>query len=267
MTTLTGFLPAAGRGTRFGDSGYAKEIFPILATDDEYGPLELRPICDLALAALARAGAERAVIMISPDKTEIVRVLGARRHHLPLAYVVQPSPRGLPDAITRARPWLGDDVLLVLPDTVVLPEDALATVHRARAARDADLTLGVFPVDEPHRLGPVELEADGRVRRVHDKPSSPPARNSWGVASWGPRFTDFLCAWETERGADPGERVLGHVFDAARAAGLAVTGVPLDDGTFLDLGTPHGLRLAMETLARHGKMDAAQSSRTVLPKP
>src|SRR5512135_2428640 len=40
-----GFLPAAGRGVRFGSSGYAKELFPLLfeAGSDDKGALEPRP--------------------------------------------------------------------------------------------------------------------------------------------------------------------------------------------------------------------------------
>jgi glucose-1-phosphate thymidylyltransferase len=253
---VVGFVPAAGRGVRFGGAGYAKELFPLLLGDDS--SLRPRPICELSLEAVRLGGATRCIVLIAPDKTEIARVLGYGEA-LPIAYVVQPEPRGLPEAVTRAAPWLGDDdVLMALPDTVVLPRDALAQVHALRLERGADLALGVFPVAEPERLGPVVIEPDGTVARIFDKPAQPPARNSWGIASWSPRFTHFCIDWHRAH-ATATEQPIGHVFEAARNAGLPVVAREFGGGKFLDIGTPLGLRTALRSLADEGLVEAAQS--------
>ena len=142
--------------------------------------------------------------------------------------------------------------IVALPDTLVFPNDALGAVHAALLEHDADLCLGVFPVDEPERLGPVDLAPDGTVRRVLDKPGHRELPNSWGVACWSPAFTAFCCEWDEARvreGATT-ERVLGHVFDAARVAGLRVRGVFFPTGHMIDIGTPAGLALAQRELDR-----------------
>jgi glucose-1-phosphate thymidylyltransferase len=259
---VVGLLPAAGRGVRFGSSGYAKELFPLLFEADDDRALAPRPIGELALRAIRAAGADRCVVVVSVEKAEVMRVLGdGSAVELPLAYVVQHEPRGLPHAIRCARPWLGDaDVLFAMPDTVFLPTDALARVHSQRVEQRADLALGVFPVDEPERLGPVELAKDGRVLAVHDKPRGRAPRNSWGVASWSARFTELCCAWDrAEEARGNGERALGHAFEAARKSGLAMTGRAFDDGAFLDIGTPKGLRAALSALATRGVLVPDQS--------
>ncbi len=261
-----GLLPAAGRGLRFGASGYAKELFPLLFEGPAGEDLPPRPICELALRSMRRAGAERCVTVISPEKLELVRVLGdGDAVGLSLTYVVQREPRGLPDVVRCASPWLaGEEVVFAMPDTVFLPDDALAQVHAARVAWAADLVLGVFPANEPERLGPVELGDDGEVLAVHDKPGPTPHRNTWGVASWGPRFTELCCTWEATRAtshADASrEGVLGHVFEAARTGGLAVRAVTFPGGRFLDVGTPRGLRAALGALATDGVLVADQAS-------
>jgi glucose-1-phosphate thymidylyltransferase len=258
-----GLLPAAGRGVRFGSSGYAKELFPLLfaARADDRVP-EPRPLCELSLRAIRAAGAERCLVVVSSEKSEIVRVLGdGASLGLSLAYVVQPEPRGLPHAVACVEAWLGDaDVVFALPDTIVLPGDALRQAHQLRLAAGADLALGVFPVDEPERLGPVDLDPGGLVRRVLDKPAGRGPRNSWAVASWSARFTRYCAEWERRREAPgAGEPALGHVFEAARADGLQLAAREFPAGHFLDIGTPHGLRAALRALTERGILDEVQS--------
>jgi glucose-1-phosphate thymidylyltransferase len=246
---------------RFGASGYAKELFPLLF-EGAGETLEPRPICELALRAIRAAGADRCVAVVSPEKVELLRVLAQGLEvGMSLAYVVQPSPRGLPDAIRAAGPWIRDrDVVFAMPDTVFMPTGALAEVHAARTTAGMDLMLGVFPVAEPKRLGPVEIGADGSVLRVHDKPPTTALANSWGVASWSPRFTDFCVAWEEVRAGASEERALGHVFEAARVAGLSVGARFFEGGQFLDIGTPQGLRAALAALATQGVLVPDQAT-------
>ena len=255
-----GFLPAAGRGLRFGSSSYYKELYPILFDRrDGAAPPQPRPVCELALRAIRAAGAERCAILVSADKGEFLRVVAdGPGLGLALAYVVQSQPQGLPHAVRCAMPWLGGaDVVFAMPDNIVLPPRALADVHQARLACGADLMLGVFPVDEPERLGPVELSPSGAVVRIHDKPGVRTWMNSWGVASWSARFTDFVADWDAQRdGAGSAERAIGHAFEAARVAGLGVGAVDFPGGQMHDIGTPHGLRAALRALAQPDVVDA-----------
>ena len=260
-----GLLPAAGRGRRFAAAGYIKELFPLLPpAPAEPVPAGPRPICERALRQIRAAGAARCVVVLSPQKLMIAEVLAEGGHlDLALGYVLQAEPRGLPDAVRCAEPWLGErPVLLALPDTVVLPLDALARVEVERQRSGADVVLGLFPVDTPERLGPVEFDEAGGVLRVHDKPAHSPVANSWGVASWSPRFTDFCRRWEAAQGQAPspaGERALGHAFEAARQAGLTLRAVWFPEGRFVDIGSPAGLRQALALLATGGELDPAQA--------
>lgn len=234
---VIGFLPAAGRGRRFGGDA-PKELAPL----DPAGEV---PVCRVALAAMREAGARRAVVVVSPDKAAIRRQLGAGAAlGLELTYVVQIEPRGLPDAVRCARPVLGDDdVLFAMPDTVFGPPDALGRVHRALQVTAAELVLGLFPTDTPTELAPVELDPAGRVSAIHDKPAITTLRNTWGVLAWSRRFSDLCCRFEADREGEA-EGTLSAAMEQARALGLAVAGHELAGGFFCDAGTPSGLARA-----------------------
>jgi glucose-1-phosphate thymidylyltransferase len=262
MTALVGLLPAAGRGSRYSGGTAIKELHPVpLIGPAPGGPPPARPVCELALEAIIGAGAEDCAIVISPDKLEIPRVLGTGpRHGVALSYFVQPEPFGVPNAVREVAAWLGArDVVLAFPDTVHFPTDALAQLHRRRLADGKEIMLGVFPVSMPEALGPVEFAGDRTVLRVHDKPRDPPVKNSWGLASWSARFTAFCAAWdEREARCNPGERALGHAFEAARQAGFRIGAQFFADGAFGDIGTAEGLSQSLAILHDHGRRSGGE---------
>lgn len=246
----------AGRGSRLWPYRYPKELFPVALVPAAGGQgVNPWPVCQYAIEAMRCAGAERCVAVVSDEKYEVLRVLGdGGEVGLPICYVHQREALGLPDVVRCARTWLGAaDVLLALPDTVVLPGDALAQVHRARVRQGIDLVVGVLPTAESGRLGPVELDEDGGVVRIHDKPGHDRFGNTWAIASWSSVFTDFCCEWEAARAREGRlERALGHAMEAARAAGLRVGAVTFPEGMFADIGTPQGLSETVRELAARG---------------
>ena len=95
----------------------------------------------------------------------------------------------------------------------------------------------------------VGLGPDDDVVAHVDKPRVTELEWMWGIACWGPRFTELLHRYvqnrvslvpELER-----ELVLGDIFDAAIAGGLRVKGLPIQDGDYVDVGTYEDLKLAV----------------------
>ena len=243
MASTMGILPAAGAGSRLGSFAGAKELLPVRyqwsATRGELAPTF---VIQHSLAEMAHAGIPECLIIISKAKLEIVRVLGAGLPPSPhLAYVVQPEPAGLVDAILRTYSILataGCDACLTLPDTVFEPAGATKTVLHALRAQEADLMLGVFPTDVPETLGPVGVRPDGTVTYVLDKPKHAVIANTWGVAAWTAEFFEFL--FRTSAAA-PGDLALGELFNLACREGLRVRAVTFETGKYHDLGTPQGV--------------------------
>lgn len=244
MMDYIGILPAAGKGTRLRPLNYPKELLPIRYRWSEDGAAAMPSLLvEYSLDALRRAGAERAVLIVSDTKPEILRYLrDGSDSGVKLAYVVQSQPLGLAHAVDQAYAWSagsGCGSMLALPDTVFEPLDALARVRAKLEDAGCDLALGVFPTDRPEQLGPVSSSPEGRVLRVLDKPERTELRNTWALAAWTPRFSTFL--HEHLAVSRPEDVLLGGVFDAACREGLDVRAVHFPGGRFRDLGTPLGI--------------------------
>ena len=105
----------------------------------------------------------------------------------------------------------------------------------------ADLTLGIFPTDNPEQLCPVKLDQADRVLTMTDKPKVSNIMNTWGCGVWESRFSEFLHSYLKSSSPDGGEIVLADVFLAGIEEGLSIYGLFFADGGYFDIGTPTDL--------------------------
>jgi glucose-1-phosphate thymidylyltransferase len=239
---VIGIVPAAGRATRLPDRTCSKELIHV-------GD---RAIGDYLVSTMTGAGADHISIVIAPDKQDLVEHFGLQtRDGIPISYVEQPEPTGMSDAIDLAYPRLRNaTVLMGMPDTIVHPEDSLPQLRAAFERSGADIALALAPTDEPERLGPVDVDADGRVVRVLDKPRVPPHNMVWTVACWNARFTEYLHAYLAAGKGTERESPLGLIFEAARQDGFHIQSLAFPDGRYIDAGTLAGLAQAKHFVAR-----------------
>ncbi len=253
MVAPLGIVPAAGGGSRLWPYRAAKELIQIgyetVAADGEGGAGRLVPkaAIDHVLDAMRRGGVNSAFVVLSPVKWEVFRYLGSgEQRGMQVAYLCQEEPRGMPHALDLAHPFVGDrTVCMGMPDTLLAPDDCFAKLLAFHEKRDADLSLGLFPVADPRAFAPVVLDpSTGRVVDIVDKPEVPPVTTVWGIAAWSPAFGELLreCVRAGASGAPgAGEGLLSEVFLLAARSGLQVFGLPFDTGQYHDIGTPAGL--------------------------
>ena len=115
MTVTRALIPCGGKGTRMQSltKGNAKELLEIAGV-----PLVVR-----VLEECAESGITEALVVISPDKPEIVDRLSplAGTSGMPsmISFALQHEPRGLADAIRHGREFAGRSPLAVaLPDNL-----------------------------------------------------------------------------------------------------------------------------------------------------
>lgn len=120
---MWGIVPAAGRGSRIQPLAFSKELLPVGSRSEGGGE---RPcaVSEYLLERLVLGGVDRICFVIAPGKSDIMEYFGASYRSRPIAYVLQPRPSGLCDAVFRAQAVVGRDeaVAVGLPDTIWFPE-------------------------------------------------------------------------------------------------------------------------------------------------
>src|SRR5690349_14730563 len=117
-TDMWGIIPAAGGGTRIQPLAFSKELLPVGSRADgaEERP---RAVSEYLVERMIRAGVTKICFVISSGKSDIMEYYGGAIGGAAIAYVVQPQPAGLCDAIFRAVPLIDaqERVVIGLPDT------------------------------------------------------------------------------------------------------------------------------------------------------
>ncbi|HEY8618336.1 nucleotidyltransferase family protein [Phenylobacterium sp.] len=237
---MWGIIPAAGQGTRIQPLAFSKELLPV-GMRVENGAERPRAVSEYLVERLARGGADKVCFVISPHKDDILRYFSDRVDGVDFAFVVQPRPAGLCDAIFRAAPVIPADepVAVGLPDTIWFPEDALAHLP------DDRFSFLTFPVEEPRHFDAVVADPDGRIREIQVKVPNAASKWIWGAFKMPGRIFHELHALWLERGRE--DEYLGTLVNAWIAAGGEAWNAPLGSG-YVDVGTVDGYRQALRLL-------------------
>lgn len=179
---MKALILAGGAGTRLRPITHtrAKQLVPVAN----------KPILFYGLEAIADAGIKEAGIVVGDTAAEVRAAVGdGSAWGLTVTYLPQEAPLGLAHAVLIARDYLGaDDFVMCLGDNLL--EQSLKDFvdrfesERARAmAPSFDDEGAAIPcaqillksVPDPQRFGVAELDGDGSVIRLLEKPEQPPS--------------------------------------------------------------------------------------------
>jgi glucose-1-phosphate thymidylyltransferase len=237
---MWGIIPAAGAGSRIQPLAFSKELLPV-GSRIENGAERPRAVSEYLVERMIRGGADRLCFVISPGKTDILEYYGARLWGADIAYVVQPNPGGLCDAIFRALPLIGKDeaVVVGLPDTVWLPENGLGSLP------DDVLSFLLFPVEHPELFDAVVTDENGNVKEIQVKQAGASSGWIWGAIKMP--GTVFHALHQIWRRPERGDEYFGTLVNSWLAEGGRAVGVRAGRH-YVDVGTLHGYRAALRLL-------------------
>ncbi len=253
---IIGLLPAAGQARRIAPLPCSKELYPVgFQAVDKDNVLRPKVACHFLLESMRMAGVSKAFVVLRKGKWDIPAYLGdGTMLGMHLAYLIMRLPFGAPYTLDQAYPFTQNaSVAFGFPDIIFKPDDAFVRLLERQADTNADVVLGLFVPDQPHKWDMVDLDDEGRIRRIVIKPAQTQLRYAWCIAVWTPTFTHFMHAYlaktlkQSERRdgtgqfADQRELYVGDVIQAAIDADMKVGAVPFSNGSCLDIGTPDAL--------------------------
>ncbi len=184
---MKGIVLAGGYGTRLHPitKGISKQLLPIYDKPMIYYPLSV-----LMLAGIR----EILIITTSDDQTAFQNLLGdGREFGITLSYAVQPSPEGIAQALLIGADFIGDEsVCLILGDNLFYGYGFTALLKQA-AELNQGAHIFAYPVKHPEHFGVVELDENGKVVSIQEKPAQPKSALAvTGLYFYDNRAIDFV---------------------------------------------------------------------------
>lgn len=169
MVQRKGIILAGGTGSRLFPitSGVSKQLLPVYDKPMIYYPLSV-----LMLSGIR----EIAMITTPQDRAQFERALGdGSQWGISLSYIEQPSPDGLAQAYILAEDFLdGAPSAMILGDNLFFGH-GLPDHLNAAAAQELGGTVFGYRVSDPERYGVVDINADGKVTAIIEKPEVAPS--------------------------------------------------------------------------------------------
>ncbi|MCX6237768.1 MAG: glucose-1-phosphate thymidylyltransferase RfbA [Bacteroidia bacterium] len=167
---MKGIILAGGSGTRLYPitKGVSKQLLPVYDK-----PMVYYPLSTLMLAGI------RDILLISTPEDIVMyeRLLGnGKDWGISITYKIQPSPDGLAQAFILGETFIGtDDVCLVLGDNIFygygfsgMLSESVELVKREQKA-----VIFGYVVSDPQRYGVAEIDREGNVLSLEEKPVVP----------------------------------------------------------------------------------------------
>ena len=162
---MKGIVLAGGAGTR---------LYPLTrVASKQLQPVYDKPMIYYPLATLLSAHIREVLLISTPhDIPRFEALLGdGSQWGMEITYAIQPEPRGIAQAFLIGAEFVdGDPVALILGDNIFHGNIGLAELV---SSFSAGAHIFGYPVRDPERYGVVDLDANGGVRSLVEKPSQP----------------------------------------------------------------------------------------------
>jgi glucose-1-phosphate thymidylyltransferase len=186
MRSPKGIVLAGGSGTRLYPATHciSKQLLPVYD----------KPMIYYPLSVLMLAGIREILVISTPQDTpRFEQLLGdGSRWGMSFQYAVQTAPKGIAQAFLVGQDFIqGERCALVLGDNIFYGHN-LSLLLREVAKRQQVATVFGYPVHDPERYGVIEVDDQGRVVGLEEKPARPRSQYAiTGLYFYDERVVEF----------------------------------------------------------------------------
>jgi len=164
---VKGLILSGGKGTR---------LYPITYTSaKQLVPVANKPVLFRVIEAIRDAGITDIGIVVGDTAQEIKRAVDrGGRWGVKVTYIHQEAPLGLAHAVKISQDFLDDErFVMFLGDNVI--QGGISELIRQFAESEWNSQIVLKRVQHPQQYGVAELDDQGRILRLIEKPKEPPS--------------------------------------------------------------------------------------------
>lgn len=212
------------------------------ATQKQLLPVMNKPVLEYVIADLKQAGIDDIGVILGGDFPEKVReqMGDGSEYGVNLTYIHQGNPRGLADAVYCAKEFIDTSPFVVYFGDTIIGGNITAQLVREFDSSEDEVGIILKAVDDPTRFGIADVDEEGEIQRILEKPDDPPTNLAYiGVQAYTPTVFDVI------EDLDPsarGELELTHAIDTLLSEYEAYW--TKTDEVWMDVGTVEDLRKA-----------------------
>jgi glucose-1-phosphate thymidylyltransferase len=210
---MKGIILAGGRATRLRPLTWviSKQLLPVYDKPMIFYPIE----------TLVKAGIKDILIILAPENSGLfLNLLGTGEEFgCRFSYVIQKEPRGLAEAFILAEDFLDkDDVTMILGDNI-FDHDFSKDIQSFQKGGQIYVKK-LDNINDVKRLGVVELDKEGNVKSIEEKPEKPKSMYvSVGIYTYDHRVVE-----------------IAKSLPLSKRGELEISGNPSVNNTYLEMG-------------------------------
>jgi glucose-1-phosphate thymidylyltransferase len=164
---MKGLILSGGYGTRLRPLTYSQQKQLI--------PVANKPILFYAIEDVIEAAVKDIGIIVGPNKEQVIEVVKSEKWDVEIEFIYQGEPKGLAHAILVAEEFLDEPFVMYLGDNI-LREGIVEHAKGFKVNKNKyDASIMLAEVENPQQFGVAELNEDGTIKGLIEKPKVPPS--------------------------------------------------------------------------------------------